>query len=350
MAKHIDQLDSVRAIAIGLVLITHFWGYPADHQVANAVAAAGWMGVDIFFVLSGFLITGILRDTRDDPRHFINFYFRRALRIWPLYLLLLLIVLVLLPLVKEMPAAVMEDKWLYWMHAGNFALADGGWQLFLLDITWSLSLEEQFYLIWPAVIYRMSNRRVMALCLALIIAMPLVRIVLWEPLGWMWLHMLFRADSFAVGGLLAVAMRERIDLSHAKWLALLWIPIWSLVAAEEFRRESMLVGTIGYSMTALASAGLLLIAMDLRAFSWRPSVYVGKVSYGIYIYHPLCLMVASLALGEMSGWTRLIGITALTIAVASISFYAYETPLLRLKRFFVPGRARSDVLETGVVQ
>lgn len=350
MARHITQLDSVRAIAIGLVLLTHFWGYPADH-IANTLAAAGWMGVDLFFVLSGFLITGVLRDSQDDPRHFRNFYARRALRIWPLYLLLLTVVLVLLPLVKEMPDAVMEDRWLYWLHAGNFALADQGWQLFLLDITWSLSLEEQFYLLWPAIIYRLSNRQTMALCLALVIAMPLVRVILWEPLGWMWLHMLFRADSFAVGGLLAVAMRERIDVRHAKWLALLWIPVVSLVVADEFRRESELVGTIGYSMTALASVGLLVIAMGSRAFAWRPSVYVGKVSYGIYIYHPLCLMAASLALGEMSGWTRLIGITALTVMVASVSYYLYEAPLLRLKRFFAPDRsARSPVLETEVAR
>lgn len=303
----------------------------------NTLAAAGWMGVDVFFVLSGFLITGILRDTRDDPRHFRNFYARRALRILPLYYALLLIVLVLLPMVKEMPAVVMEDRWFYWLHAGNVALARDGWQLFLLDITWSLSLEEQFYLLWPALIYRMTNRQLMATCLGLIVAMPLVRIILWEPLGWMWLHMLFRADSFAVGALIAVAMRERIDVSHGKWLALLWIPIWSLVLTNHFDRESALVGTIGYSMTALASAGLLLIAKDSRAFAWQPSVYVGKVSYGVYIYHPLCLMAASLVLGEMSGWTRLVGITALTIVVASISYYLYEAPLLRFKRVFEPG-------------
>lgn len=335
MERHIPQLDGVRALAIALVLLTHFWGYTPGHWF-NLIAAFGWVGVDLFFVLSGFLITGILRDTRDDPHHFRNFYARRSLRIFPLYFLLLTLVLVVLPLVKEMPAAVMEDRWLYWLYLGNFALADGGWQLFLLDITWSLSLEEQFYLIWPALIYRLTNRQLVALCTAIIFAMPLVRIILWEPLGWAWLHMVFRADAFAVGALFAIGTREGYPVRHFKWLALLWAPVLYLVATDSFDRDSMLVGTIGYSMTALACGGLLLIARDARVFALGPLTHIGKVSYGIYIYHPLCLVAASFVLGELSGWMQLTLVSALAVAVATASYYVYEMPLLKLKRYFVP--------------
>ncbi|HEY0681637.1 MAG TPA: acyltransferase [Steroidobacter sp.] len=341
---YIPQLDGVRALAIALVLLTHFWGggYSSGHWF-NDFAALGWVGVDLFFVLSGFLITGILRDTRDDPHHFRNFYMRRALRIFPLYYLLLTLVLIVLPLVKEMPGEAIEDAWFYWLYLGNVALTDG-WQLFLLDITWSLSLEEQFYLIWPALIYRMSNRQVMAVCLALIMAMPLVRIVLWEPLGWMWLHMVFRADSFAVGALLAILMREGLPVRHFRWLVVLWAPVLYLAGTGNFARNSLLVGTIGYSMTALACGGLLLIAKDARVFALAPLRQVGKVSYGVYIYHPLCLVAASLALGEMTPWVRLIGVSALTIAVATASFYLFEQPLLRLKRHFARAAASGQAV------
>jgi peptidoglycan/LPS O-acetylase OafA/YrhL len=331
--KHIAELDGVRAVAIGLVLLTHFWWYPQTAGLFNAFAAFGWVGVDLFFVLSGFLITGILRDTRADPKHVRNFYARRALRILPLYYLLLTIVLVVLPMIKEMPAEVMADRWMYWLHLGNFALADG-WQLFLLDITWSLSLEEQFYLIWPALIYRLSNRKVLAVCLTLILVMPLVRIVLWESLGWSWLHMVFRADSFAVGGLLAIAMREGINVKPWRYAGLMWIPILALVFTKNFARDSMLVNTVGYSMTALACGGLILIALHSRVFAAAPARYVGKVSYGMYIYHPLCLVAASLVLGESRGWMQFVGVIVLTLLVATASFYLYERPILWLKRYF----------------
>jgi peptidoglycan/LPS O-acetylase OafA/YrhL len=341
--RHIPQLDGLRALAISLVLLTHSWGggYVAGHWF-NKVAAFGWVGVDMFFVLSGFLITGILRDTRDDPHHFRNFYARRALRIFPLYYLLLTLVLVVLPQVKHMPEAVLEDRWLYWLYLGNIALTDG-WQLFLLDITWSLSLEEQFYLIWPALIYRLSNRTVIAVCLALIIGMPLVRIVLWEPLGWMWLHMVFRADSFAVGGLLAVMTREGIPMRHFRWLALLWVPLLYLVVTDRFARDSMLVGTLGYSLTALACGGLLLIAKDTRAFALAPLRHIGKVSYGIYIYHPLCLVAASLVFGNMTPGAQLLALFVISVAVATASYHLYEMPLLRLKRHFAAAPAAQPV-------
>ena len=342
MRRHVPQLDGVRALAIALVLLTHLWGYAPGHWF-NLFAAFGWVGVDLFFVLSGFLITGILRDTRDDPHHFRNFYARRSLRIFPLYFLLLTLVLVILPLVKEMPEALMKDRWLYWLYLGNVALTDG-WQLFLLDITWSLSLEEQFYLLWPALIYRLSNRHVLALCIAVILTMPLVRVILWEPLGWAWLHMVFRADSFAVGALIAVGMREGLAMRHLKWLALLWVPVLYLVASDDFGRASMLVGTMGYSMTALACGGLLLIARDSQVFALAPLRHVGKVSYGVYIYHPLCLVGASLVLGDMSRWVQLIGVTTLTIAVATVSYYGYEMPLLKLKRYFEAAGDRTAAL------
>lgn len=341
--RYVPQLDGLRAIAILAVLVTHFWAYPKGHELLNHLAAFGWVGVDLFFVLSGYLITGILRDTRDDPHHYRNFYARRALRIFPLYYLLLVLVLVALPLVK--PMHPVENSWMFWIYAGNIALAEAGWQLFLLDITWSLSLEEQFYLIWPAAIRRLSNKRVMQVCLAVIIAMPILRWLLWEPLGWMWLHMVLRADGFAVGALIAVAMREGINVRRFGALIVIGIGIFWLVLTGSFARNSMLVGTIGYSATALMCGAGLILALNAKWLTSKVMVHIGRVSYGVYIYHPLCLAAVSLILAKQTGLLgslmQLVVVSAVAVAVATVSHRVYETPFLRLKRWFEPAVNRS---------
>jgi peptidoglycan/LPS O-acetylase OafA/YrhL len=330
--KHIPQLDGIRAVAIGAVLLTHLWGYPAGHWL-NGFAQAGWVGVDLFFALSGFLITGILRDTRDDPSHFKNFYARRTLRIFPLYYALLILTLVLLPQFKEIPADAKAVGWMYWAYLGNFATTDN-WHWFPLDITWSLSIEEQFYLIWPALIYRMSNKRVLQLCIGLMVAMPLVRLALYEPLGWRWLTMVFRADAFAAGAATAVLMRMGVDVSRIKWASLLWLPLIALAWKGSLLREKEFVSTFGYTLTSVASVGLIVLAMQTKFFANKVIAYVGKISYGVYIYHPLCLVALSLVYPATNTWAQLALGTILSVAVASASFWLYETPILKLKRYF----------------
>lgn len=212
--KHIAELDGLRGFAILLVLMTHFWTYPGDTGRFNLIAAAGWMGVDLFFVLSGFLITGILWDARGEKRYFTNFIARRTLRIFPLYYLLLLLVFIVLPALglAGNSLAWQEDAWLYFFHLSNFALASGGWQTFALDITWSLSIEEQFYLVWPLAARILNLRRLLALCLSLVILVPIARWAGFQLLGldWMWMHMMMplRTEGFALGALVALVWKE----------------------------------------------------------------------------------------------------------------------------------------------
>lgn len=343
--KHIPQLDGIRAIAIGGVLLTHLWGYPAGHWL-NGFAQAGWIGVDLFFALSGFLITGILRDTQNDTGHFKNFYARRTLRIFPLYYALLVLTIVVLPHFKEIPAAAAHSGWMYWAYLGNVASTDG-WKWFPLDITWSLSVEEQFYLIWPALIYRLSNKRVLQLCLGLMVAMPLVRWALYEPLGWRWLTMVFRADAFAGGAALAVLMRMGVDMKWTKWLTLMWIPLLIFAPSGLLLRENEAVCTLGYTLTSLASVGLISLAMQTSVFKAKPLTYVGRISYGVYIYHPLCLVAFSLLVTTPGSWVQLVAVSALTIVVATGSFYLYESPFLKLKKIFAADRNVMNAFNTS---
>jgi len=345
--RHIPALDGLRAIAVLMVLATHFWADPAGYPLLNRLAAFGWAGVDLFFVLSGFLITGILWNSRDKPHYFLNFYARRTLRIFPLYYAVLGLVLLVLPLVATLPARVISDRALYFLYLSNFALAAGGWQLFLLDITWSLSIEEQFYLVWPSVVRVLTHRRLMVLCVALIILVPLARLLSWNVLGWRWLHMMtpLRMDAFAVGALLA--LKSVSPRRAASFLLASGTLILGLVLSGVYARDSWLVGTVGYSLNALAAGAAVGLATSIPLLTARPLRHIGKVSYGMYLLHPLCLAAASTgahALGfdlmSISGWPLIDAIGALailtlfTVAVSTVSFAVLETRFLRLKRHF----------------
>ena len=337
MDKRIQALDGLRAIAVSMVLLTHSWPYPKGHPILSAVLGSGWLGVDLFFVLSGFLITGILIKTRRTPDYFRAFYARRAIRIFPPYYALLAVVLFLLPCVTTVPAASMRDRWMYWLHLSNFALA-GGWQFFPLDITWSLSIEEQFYLIWPTIIRWLD--RIQPLCIGVIIAAPIARCVLWlMGVNWMWMHMMMplRADAFAWGALLA--------LQPARFARLAWVgvPIAVLAIAGLYGRSSELVNTLGYSLNSMAATGVIALALRedrfARLLEWKPAQYVGRVSYGVYLYHPLCVMAVYLAVPSWSssitgGVIQVITVSMLAIALASASFYCFEKPIGRLKSRF----------------
>lgn len=342
--KYIPQLDVIRTIAVLMVLVTHFWTYPAGHELVNRLAGLGWVGVDLFFVLSGFLITRILVAARSDSEYFRNFYARRSLRIFPLYYAVLIIALVALPLVNAIPDQLMQDRWMYFAYLSNFALAMGGWQLFLVDVTWSLSIEEQFYLLWPAVVKWLARERLIALCLAIVIVLPLVRLSLWDSLGWMWLHMMMplRADSLAMGALVALVNPKRFAAPALLFGSAL---ILTLALTGNFARDSQLVGTIGYSLTALTAAGAILVACQANLKN-RVALHVGKVSYGVYLLHPFVSVGMSFVLEKVSIGTpiveavwKMIALIIASVAVATISFAAFEQPFLRLKKYFEPGRA-----------
>jgi peptidoglycan/LPS O-acetylase OafA/YrhL len=357
--KHIPALDGLRAIAVLMVLVTHFWGDPAEHPLLNRLAAAGWAGVDLFFVLSGFLITSILLASKERPHYYRNFYARRTLRIFPLYYLVLAVVLIALPFVSTLPTQLMADRWLYFAYLSNVALAIGGWQLFLIDITWSLAIEEQFYLGWPSIVRALTTSRLVIVCAILLVLAPIARLVAFDALGWRWIHMAtpFRLDAFAVGGLLAV-----VHVSHRAAAALFGVSglaLLTLVLTGRFARDSFLVGTVGYSLTALTSGAALKLATASRWLAWRPLRRIGEVSYGMYLLHPICLVAISVAFGvieadimKLTGWPlpdAVLGLLLASVGVyvaAAICYRLYETPFLRLKRYFEPERAVAATAES----
>src|SRR5688572_4277989 len=201
-------------------MLHHFTYYRPETGVDRVLAGVplfGWVGVDLFFVLSGFLITGILLDTRGSDRYFTTFYARRTLRIFPLYYLVLFLGLVVLPNFPEAHQALTgvgdnpPPQWPYWLYLTNFSIADRGWAHGWLDVAWSLAIEEHFYLVWPLVIWLCPPRVMAALCAVIILAEPAARIFARatnvDPLP-IYVLTWFRVDGLAIGALLALAQRR----------------------------------------------------------------------------------------------------------------------------------------------
>src|SRR5215470_6104122 len=217
---HLPGLDGVRGLAILLVLAVHFVGNATPvtwgERLAVKLGNYGVLGVDLFFVLSGFLITGLLLDSKGDPHYFRNFYARRTLRIFPLYYFVLALLFIVIPAAVTIPPALEEARrhqaWL-WTYTTNFFIAaKASWALSYVSHFWSLAIEEHFYLLWPLVVFSFRRQTLERICIAVIVAALALRIgLLLGGVSELSVSVLTpcRIDTLCVGALLAaVARRE----------------------------------------------------------------------------------------------------------------------------------------------
>ena len=248
LRSYIPALDGVRGLAILVVMFCHFvWiqnemSSPPDgkSRLVIEMLKTGRYGVDLFFVLSGFLITGILYDAKGDKHYFRNFYARRTLRIFPLYYCVLLIAFVIAPLFVHWTSngerqVVHNQAWL-WLYMGNVKNSFVGPEFFQQDRLrmghfWSLAIEEQFYLVWPLLILLLNRRSAMIACVGLIVGAPLLRIGRMSGLPYpkgLFAAIYFtfcKLDTLALGALMALAARSPGGLVRyaklAPWVFLL---------------------------------------------------------------------------------------------------------------------------------
>lgn len=343
-AKHyVPEIDGLRAVAIGLVLVCHY-----------AQSGAGWMGVDLFFVLSGFLITGICLDHR-GPGFFRAFYARRALRIVPIYALA--VAALLLPSI--LAAGRLPDGWL-WLatFTTNIGIAHGAAIPSNTNHLWSLAVEEQFYLVWPFLVAMLATRWTWVLaCVALPIALAfrVALVVQGDTIG-PYVLTVARMDTLAVGALLAFAVRKswplpgflkRIgDASVYGWSFAL-LAVYAVVSAMgETSRTTQTVGYSGIALLCGIPLGATLAANPQsslrRVLRARVLQAVGKRSYAIYLLHVLIMPV----LGRPStvlGWIAFsIGATGFTYGLAALTWCLIERPALDRKASFPYGTSRSS--------
>lgn len=360
--SHCPELDGVRGMAILLVTLYRFvkeWD-PATHWllgISNTICAVGERGVDLFFVLSGFLITGILLRTKSSPGYFRNFIARRALRIFPLYFTSLLVCLFALPYLLDTrvfdPAR--ENQVYLWTYTSNIYMAwTNSWCFGPLDHFWSLAVEEHFYLLWPAVVFFLSVKSVLRLTIAMVVIVGMTRTVFasYPEYGLAVDALsLFRCDALALGAMLAVALKQGWSTDQVNRLAKWVLPILGLLGLACVLTGKRWMGIPHTVFGCFWVVALAVIVTRSRLHplsrccraSWLP--WLGKYSYGMYVIQLPLVTLLPLSFFETNmAW---MGITpvflslayvpvlfAMTCLAAFASYHLLEKPFLNWKGWF----------------
>lgn len=365
--KKISALDGVRGISILVLLLFHY--EVPGFQVASGVGKVvwwginvSWMGLEGFFVLSGLLITGILLETKGRPSYFRNFYMRRVLRILPLYYGCLFVLFVILPLVGAEPATPFSRQVWYWAHSTNFLFVFRGVQhgdRYSMHF-WSLAMQEQYYLIWPLVVYLLDRRALMAVCAAAVAASLVLRTLLVSHgISYNSLTMLTptHLDGLAMGSFMAAAVRgpgglpdllRRVrPVALTALVALVAMFAWRATPVD---RDAVTM-TLGHSMIIVLFGCAAILAVAVRTSSWAGAVLhqswlrtCGVRSYGVYVIHfPVMVFLQEhhLGLGTLTArfgsvaWAQVAWLAMNfggTVGLTMASWYLYERHFMKLKR------------------
>jgi peptidoglycan/LPS O-acetylase OafA/YrhL len=331
--ERIPQLDGLRGAAVLSVFLYH-----AIHPPLL------WAGVDLFFVLSGYLITGVLLRLKEEHRttgYWSAFYFRRLLRIAPPYLGFLIVVSILF----QVP---WHRIWYWYAFFGaNLASGLGKCEIHSMDPLWSLAVEEQFSFIWPAVVLFSSGKRLRQIAVGIMLAAPLLRAIFTLVLsdrGPIYTFLLFRADLLAGGAFIAVCVaedREWIERWRAMALVSLVTAASLLMGFSAFRSfrlnaNSEFFNTLGYSLIMVVCASALVRALGMRQgwgraiFASWPLRYLGQISYTFYLYQVAVMD----KLGQHIGSHLEVVILGFLItgAFSALSWHFFESPILKLRR------------------
>jgi peptidoglycan/LPS O-acetylase OafA/YrhL len=353
---YLPELDALRFFAFFLVFLSHtvpgeeaFWAQThlpsaTAHWIVG-FAAGGAFGVDLFFALSSFLITSLLLRERDASGTIdvTAFYMRRILRIWPLYFVFLLIVTPLMSHV--LPDENMPFKYIaaFALLAGNWACVLWGYPHSIASPLWSVSIEEQFYLVWPWIVRRWATNLVTVSCVFLAVSF-IVRISLVAEGAvhpQIWCNTLARLDPIACGAILAViAKRREISLSGVTRAVLLVFAIATFAIAGRYGDFTGIKSLITLPAVTAACVALILATLGLPGL--QPFVYLGRISYGLYVFHLMFVMLFDVThtLDPADRVIRIIGTLLATIATAALSYYVLERFFLRWKERFahIPSR------------
>lgn len=377
--SHNPYLDGVRGVAVLAVLLTHGTFLFSNTGLAKYILPPvifGWWGVDLFFVLSGFLITGILLSTRTAPNRASAFYARRVLRIFPIYYLCLAVLWIVST----------RSYWVHMMVHYNSAADRVSYLLYfqnwiplwhsltlqpnLLGHFWSLAVEEQFYLVWPWIVWKLSPKSLLRICVLGAVCALSLRIGLVSYFGpHLWINCLTvtRGEGLLIGSALAVLNSgdRRIDPRLLWSMAVAGLAVIVAIVIldpDEFSNTdagpymyTMCVSGLALVFGALVGASQFRVPVLTRALNAGWLRNLGKYSYGMYVYHLPIFYGINHLIGRAShlngplrnryALPELVLLMVVTYVTASLSFAFIESPLLSLKRYFVaqvPRRATSE--------
>ena len=372
---HQPELDGIRGIALLAVMLSHAGPYIQRNYLAGKLLVyamiPGWSGVELFFVLSGFLITGILLKTKAAENYFSSFYMRRFLRIFPIYYFVVTVGLLIAPhnsWWNSMLPPLEKTRIAYYFYVQNWPIFWNHTNFLPISVFghfWSLAVEEQFYLIWPLVVWLLPESGILWLCTAgLVVALPL-RIFMVHLYAEDFTAMALttsRMDGLLVGAMLAIFLRRgQIPLRRIYLMLATGGILIGYIAAFH---HTELIGTYLY-MPTIGITGFALMAGGLLALSQHPILWLhriltvpwlrttGKYSYGMYIYHIPIYVIFQQILTKYLGLpvpmplqdallyiAFLIGVTFL---VAKLSYDYFESKILGLKIYFKPTYAEKKV-------
>jgi peptidoglycan/LPS O-acetylase OafA/YrhL len=346
---HIAALDGLRGIAVLAVMAYHF---SLGHlPYAGRLFGSGWTGVDLFFVLSGFLITRILNESKGRHQFFLNFYARRTLRIFPLYFGVLIVVFGVIPKFVSLESLHLNSpggELPFWLYYSNIAVCLYGWPAAAMGHFWSLAIEEQFYLVWPLIVWSLSRRRLLHFCVAIIAAVNLIRVlaVFAHVSAVMTTYLTpFRIDTLLIGSAAALLVRSHPLIARRFARPVLigsgMILVWMIAARSGLSPTDAVVRAAGYPLlgiffgsavlSAATGGGIFTSALSLKALT-----HAGKYSYGMYVFHQLLKDVwdAIFPVASIGLLAHAACATAATFGVAYLSWNLYEVHFIKLKRFF----------------
>lgn len=372
--RHKPELDGIRGIAIIAVMLSHAGPLiQKDGIVSKVLVSAmipGWSGVELFFALSGFLITGILLRTKRAKNYFSSFYMRRFLRIFPIYYLTLSLILLLAThnsWWNSVIPSLGHTRLSYYFYMQNWPVfwPHGELRFSAIGHFWSLAVEEQFYLVWPLLAWFLPEDGLLWLCIvALGLALPF-RILFFHKIGgdYGFIHLTStRIDGLLVGAICAILTRRHgrvpLRLVHTALLVGGAIIVYiSLFHHHELTATYRYMETVGFTGFALLSGGLIGISQYPRAgllhfLRMRWLTETGRYSYGIYIYHiPIYLgigRIMQIELGASSPFRLTYALPyiaflmALSFLLAKISYDCFESRILAMKVYFRPRFAATE--------
>jgi peptidoglycan/LPS O-acetylase OafA/YrhL len=342
------QLDSLRAIAVLVVIISHWF---SKEHFLNRYTANGILGVTLFFVLSGFLITGILLKSKHKIEEgsslrnaFKVFYIRRALRIFPIYYLLLFVLLIF------NLASFRDSFWWHFFYGTNFYFWIKGTFEGSLSHLWSLAVEEQFYLVWPAIILLIPHRFLTYVLLTGVLTGVLFRLLIVTDVSDMGrLLMPGSLDSFCIGGLLIYGRSDnkwwyKFYLSKHHWFVIaalilivtVHLPAFSMLSAAQSSASYLFFISVVFGILVNQVSYNIETPFFKQILNNRVLLYIGKISYGIYLYHNLFPQIYDLPipsfLNSFSIYIEKLLRFIMLLIFASVSWYFFEKPILKLKK------------------
>lgn len=342
--KHIKELDSIRAIAALSVMFLHIIPmFQSSNKFIiyfKSIHSIFQFGVPIFFVLSGFLISRILLNGKDEKKYFTNFYIKRTLRIFPLYYLICVVVFLGIPIFNNQITQInLKGILPNIFYLQNIFIA------FHIPYIgpnhfWSLAVEEHFYFIWPFLIFYFNLRRLKKIIIVILVLQPIFRFVLANKGIDVYYFTFTRLDEILYGCLLAILEKEGKILSYMHLAILGLLSSLSFILFVKFSGSSnLIIQALKYSFWGYA----FFVLIGIVALNRKSSIvlknnflaYSGKISYGLYMYHPFVFGYILLFNPNYNPILFFFLCFIITYLIASLSYYLFELKFLKLKQFLI---------------